>query len=489
LQEKIAALTAGEITSAAQNLRVLKWLAQHGCELPNVQEETLVEALERPDIPADARQLIELRLVGAHAAVNKLATMRRWASADHRIRYAYRYHGAMPGRLSSMGVQLQNLKKPTIKDIGAAIAAVRASSLTHLKKCYDQPLGVVGDITRGLIVSAPRHRLFIADLSGVESRGLAWLTDEHSKLAAWKEFDRTGDATLEPYYQLDQEFGIKGDGARNTGKTGDLAFQYQGSLRAWRRLAPAGDQTPDQKVYEYRRAWMRRHPSIRKFWTTSVRQALNALEHSGESFTVARIAFVHEGQFLHLELPSGRRIRYPFARTYASDHGKTFTFRDASGGRWEWYHVLKKGRGAFGGLIAENATQALCRDIFVDAMLRLESAGYCIVAHLHGEFVCEVPDDFGDLDTFRAIITTPPTWAPDFPVAAKARIADRFIEIKEARTEIVSDEATITQSDLDEINIGLRREGVEPISLSAAATASVELPRNFEMPPMPPGNR
>jgi hypothetical protein len=353
----------------------------------------------------------------------------------------------------------------------------------------------VGDITRGLVVPAPGHRLFIADLSGIESRGLAWLTNEHTKLEAWRTFDHTGDPKDEPYYTFGtEELKLDGGKARGTGKTCDLAFGYQGSLGAWRRLAPADDQTTDEEVYRRRRAWTRRHPSITKFWPTAVRQAVNAIENPGGSFTVARIAFIRECQFLHLELPSGRRIRYSYARLYAGDRDeRTFTFRDASGGRWEWYHVLKR-RGAFGGLIAENATQALCRDIFVEAMLRLETAGYHIVAHLHDEFVCEVPEGFGDLEEFRSIIATPPSWAPDFPIAAKGRIADRFIEIKaptpveseagahdEDEVESDIDDADgpqpITQRDIDEINAGLTREGIEPLpQFNAEGT----------VPPVPP---
>jgi DNA polymerase len=122
----------------------------------------------------------------------------------------------MPGRFTSIGVQLQNLKKPTVEDTGAAIEAVRTGNLAHLQARYERPLGVVGDITRALIVPAPGHRLFIADLSGIESRGLAWLTNEQSKLEAWREFDRTGDPTKEPYYR----FGVEDlhlDGSRARG--------------------------------------------------------------------------------------------------------------------------------------------------------------------------------------------------------------------------------------------------------------------------------
>lgn len=244
LKKKIAALTDGEITSVAQNVRILKWLSQHGCDVPNVQEETLLEALKRPNLTTEARQLIELRLSGAHAAVNKLATMRRWAGADHRLRHAYRYHGAMPGRFTSLGVQLQNLKKPTVDDVGAAIATVRSGSLADMQKRYGRPLSVVGDISRGLLVPAPGHQLFIADLSGIESRGLAWLANEQTKLDAWREFDCTGNPEHEPYCHFGTEdLKLEGAKARGTGKTCDLAFGYQGSLGAWRRLAPADDNT------------------------------------------------------------------------------------------------------------------------------------------------------------------------------------------------------------------------------------------------------
>jgi hypothetical protein len=478
--------------------------------VPNIQEATLLEVLQRPELTPAAKELITLRLGGAHAAVNKLATLRRWLGPDHRVRQVYRYHGAMPGRFTSVGVQAQNLKKPTVVDVAAAIEDVRSGDLARMQERYPQPLSVVGDITRGPIVPAPGHRLFIADLSGIESRGLAWLTNEHTKLEAWRTFDRTGDPKDEPYYTFGaEELKLDGGKARGTGKTCDLAFGYQGSLGAWRRLAPADDQTTDEEVYRRRRAWVHRHPNIAKFWPTSVRQAVNAIENPGELFTVARIAFIREGQFLHTELPSGRRIRYPYARLYAGDRDdRTFTFRDASGGRWEWYHLLKH-RGAFGGLIAENATQALCRDIFCEAMLRLEAAGYHIVAHLHDEFVCEVPEGFGNLEEFRGIITTPPDWAPDFPIATKARIADRFIEIKEpkvsatvepdpkcaqARTLPADDDELeidstaearpITQQEIDVINAGLMLEGIEPLHFASESPSAASIPPpEFDGPP------
>jgi DNA polymerase len=429
LATRLSDLTSGAIDSAQQTDRILQWLSERGCPLENLQKPSVTAALEKPDLTPEVRQVLELRADGAHASVNKFTTLRRWLSSDDRIRYAYRYWGASPGRWSSVGCQLQNLRKPSVSDVPAAIAAVQTGSLAEMRARYERPLDTVGDITRALVTAAPGRRPFIADLSGIESRGLAWITNETTKLDQWREFDRTGKAEDEPYFQIGtRDFELEGSIARKTGKAGDLAFQYQDGIPAWRRLAPAGDSTADATVLARQKKWRQRHPAIEKFWKVSVRQAVNAIEHPGERFTVARIAFVYEKPFLRLELPCGRSISFPFARLYETeDSARSFTFRDTSGGRWEWYHVLKR-RGAFGGLLAENATQALCRDIFAEALLRLEARGYRPVAHLHDEFICEAPDGFGSLDEFRAIITEPPAWAPDFPVACKGRIAHRFIE-------------------------------------------------------------
>jgi DNA polymerase len=125
LRDRLAALTDGEITSPSQTARIVKWLAGQGCEVPNVQEETLLEALKRSDLAPTARKLIGLRLDGAHAAVNKLATLRRWLGPDHRIRQVFRFHGASSGRFTSVGAQ-GGLRKPVDASAGSGSPRVPA---------------------------------------------------------------------------------------------------------------------------------------------------------------------------------------------------------------------------------------------------------------------------------------------------------------------------------------------------------------------------
>jgi DNA polymerase bacteriophage-type len=201
LNEKLATLTNGDISSPAQTQRILKWCKGHGCPIPNTQKKTVEETLARSDLAPEVRQLLTLRQEGAQAAVNKFMTMRRWLNGGSRIYQCFRYHGAMPGRFTSIGVQVQNLKKPEVKNVTAAIDAVRTGSLKHMQSCgYARPLEIIGDISRATVIAASGNRLFDVDLSGIESRGIAWIANEFTKLDQWRKFDQTGQEEDEPYY-------------------------------------------------------------------------------------------------------------------------------------------------------------------------------------------------------------------------------------------------------------------------------------------------
>ena len=68
--------------------------------------------------------MLELRLGGAQAAVKKIDALLARAGDDDRVRGAFRYHGAATGRWAGEGFQPQNLKRPVVEDLDAAIAAV-----------------------------------------------------------------------------------------------------------------------------------------------------------------------------------------------------------------------------------------------------------------------------------------------------------------------------------------------------------------------------
>ena len=72
----------------------------------------------------------------------------------------------------------------------------------------------------------------------------------------------------------------------------------------------------------------------------------------------------------------------------------------------------------FGGKLAENATQAIARDILAHAMQGLEAAEYPVVFHVHDEAIMEVPIGKGALEEACRIMAIPPDWAKDLPLRA-----------------------------------------------------------------------
>jgi DNA polymerase len=464
VQEELARITAGALTSTDQVAAMLAWLAEHGCEVKNLQKPTLKHALRRKELDPVARRVIELRLGAAHAAAAKVDTLLAWREADGRVRGTLRFHGAGTGRWTGHGPQPQNFKRDS-DGIDAKLAAVATGDLDHVAKLYPQPLEIVGDIARGMICAAPKHRLLIGDFSGIESRVLAWVSGQQSKLEQWAKFDRTGDPKDEPYYILGRNCGRPEESARKIGKTADLAFGYMGGPGAWDRLAPDDDSSTEDDKRRYQKTWRSLHPQTVQFWASINRAAINAVRKPGTTFSCRRLTVVYDGEmFLRITLPSGRSLSYPAPRLATDKFGNAMVvFKDNAAGKWV---DCRHGHGAYGGLWTENIVQAISRDLLAGAMQRLEAAGYSIVLHVHDEIVCEAPIEFGSTEEFQRLITTLPDWAAGLPIAAKVRNGERFSKSEKP--------APATPDYHDEINTGLKREGIEPINWDAFAKMSAE---------------
>src|SRR5262249_2213449 len=300
-------------------------------------------------------------------------------------------------------------------------------SLQSVKQQFTDPIGVIGDLSRAVLCAPPGLRLMMADYSGVESRITAYISGQQSKVDAWGLFDKTKDKKLEPYYQIGKKLGQPEETARSIGKTADLAFGYSGGVGAWRRLA-SDSKLSDAEIDVLKNRWREAHPQTVKFWNMLAIMSVRAVKRPGVTMPCGRVSFTYDGTFLRMQLPSGRNIAYPFPHVETDGYGKPIVlFKDNSKGF--------KDERAWRGLLIENAVQGVARDIFADALMRLEAAGYPVVLHVHDEIVCELPIGTGTLEEFQQLMIDVPSWAQGLPIEAEPRESQRFIKIKPPKIE------------------------------------------------------
>jgi len=288
IDAELTELTAGAVTGINQIAKLVEWLKVQGCEATSLDRKAIEKLLGDDELAPSVRRVLELRAGGAQAAVNKINALLAQAGADDRIRGTFRYHGASTGRFSGERFQPQNLKRPEVEDLDAAIAAVATGDYELMKQLYAKPLSVVGDCTRAMITAADGHELIGEDLSSIESRVAAWVAGEAWKLDSYRKYDETHDPRDEPCITACKILGVpdgtytKASPERKIGKTCDLSFGYAGGLGAWRNFEP--DRFTDEEVETFKQEWRAAHPKIVRYWSNIDQAAVKAVYEPNVEF-------------------------------------------------------------------------------------------------------------------------------------------------------------------------------------------------------------
>jgi DNA polymerase len=409
-------------------------------DVESIAADAVEELLARDNLPADVRKVLELRALASLSSVKKIDALLEGACADGRVRGLLQYHAASTGRWAGRRFQPQNLKRPVNHDQDTLIRLVRRGSASAIEMVAGSVLEVVSDILRGMIVAAPGQQLFAADFSNIEGRVLAWLAGEDWKIKAFEAFDQgKGPDLYKLAYARAFHMPVENviSDQRQVGKVMELSLGYQGGVGAFQTLAyNYGVKVSDKRADELKEGWREAHPKIVAFWHQVEACAIRAINKPGEIIACGKLSFLKAGSSLYMRLPGGRALCYPYPRvlpvpTPWGDHKLSVTYKsqvnpsnarkvikDESNTK-NWARVS-----AYGGLLVENATQAVARDVMASAMLTVEAAGYPIILTVHDEVVAERAG--GDVAEFQRLMETRPGWCLDLPVVAKAWTSDRY---------------------------------------------------------------
>jgi DNA polymerase len=424
-------LSVGVITSVDQVKRIKDAINARGHQMTTLGKRSVSATLAH-ESDAFVRELLLLRQRGAYASVRAAKRLLAHADpVDGRIRGWGRIFGGGPGRWSSPGPQLHNLKRNDADYPASLVDALLAGDHKELAR-WGNPLAVAAELSRAALCAKPGHVLMCADFGAIESRVLAWLAGETWKLDVYRQYDVTGDKSHEPYRVIAAQMLRKNttdlvNAERQLGKCADLAAGFGGSVGAWRRIAHDEDIRDDAEVRALIQQWRNTHPAIREFWKELAR-AVRVAIRTGQPILVAPaprppIVAAFDGYALTLTLPSGRTIVYPGAHltpnTKFEDADPDVEFFDNARGQW------KPTRGWFGTLV-ENVVQGTARDLLAAALLRFEARGLPVVFHCHDEIVIEMPE-ISEQEVL-AILIEPPAWAMGLPLGGKVHSAPIYLD-------------------------------------------------------------
>lgn len=321
-------------------------------------------------------------------------------------------------------------------------------SLDLLEAFFGDALLTIAGCLRGMFVAGPGRTLVSSDFTAIEAVVIACLAGEQWRIDAY--------ANDEPMYVMSasKAFGVpvqemldhkKRTGQhhhlRQIGKGLELACGYGGWIGSVKAFNVEGT---DAELKEMILKWRAASPALVEFWGGQSRGTFNnrrpelyglegmavaAIQTPGVEFPVMRldgkptgVSYLMHGGVLYCRAPGGvipyhRARLVPSTREWSPHWEKAIVF--------EGYNTNpKKGppgwqtMSIYGGLLAENVTQHVARNIQMHAINRCERAGWPVVMHTYDEIVVEVPTGTLTVEELETSMCDVPEWARGWPVKA-----------------------------------------------------------------------
>ena len=415
-------LTGLENPNSIQQLQ--GWLRMNGVKLTGLTKASVAEALQDGHLHPVVQKVLRIRQALGKTSIKKYEAMKKSICEDGRAHDLFQFYGAArTGRWAGRNIQLQNLPRNYLEDLDAARETVKEDDYGWMATMYENVPDVLSQLIRTALVPRPGNRFIVADFSAIEARVIAWVAGERWRQDAFAEGADIYCASASQMFRVPVvKHGVNGH-LRQRGKIAELALGYGGGINALKAMGADKLGLSDAELEDIVTKWREASPSIPRLWHKIESAAMRAvrataLNDDGKVYRMdtgkrelrkfpvtGNIYFARVYDCLLLHLPSGRWLVYPKARIGENRFGRPSIIYEGLEQTTRRWGELE----TYGGKLTENLIQGIARDCLGAAMLRLEAAGYKIVAHIHDEVVLDVPQDFGSLaDAIRIMVQNEP---------------------------------------------------------------------------------
>jgi DNA polymerase len=406
----------------SERAKLLGWVNAQGVKMDDLTAEAVSKMLQC-NIPTRVKKALELRQEGSQTSVAKYQKMME-IQREGRIRNTLVYHGASTGRWASRGgLNLQNIARPTISEdeINEAIPVVFGAGMGSMLQ--------LSSLVRSAIVAPPTKTFVDVDFSSIENRVGVWLANQTDKVELFRKgLDEYKVFASESLYRIGYDEVTKEQ--RQVSKSAVLGAMFgQGAKGLVKYAEGMGVSLTEAQAKNAVDNYRASYAKVKLLWSLCETAAIDAVQNPGTAFAAGhKIKMKSVKQALWMQLPSGRLICWqrpelslnptPWGTTKM---GVTVHSQNTFTRQWSRNQLI-------GSSIFQSAVQGTARDFLTDATLNIMKAGYEVINLIHDEVLLLVDESKSDtaLDDVTKIMTTPPQWASDFPLAAEGWVGKRY---------------------------------------------------------------
>jgi DNA polymerase len=421
IYREITELTGGY--TANQPAKLIEWMGKRGVVVEDLTAETVTKLLQRSNITDEVRRVLELRQQGSMTSVAKFEKMLE-VQVGGRIRNTLVYHGASTGRFASRGgLNLQNIARPSLGD-----DAIEEAYERILVRGEGGTMEELSSIVRSAI-KAPDGQTFVdVDFSSIENRVASWIAGQNDKVELFRQgLDEYKSFASSALYNVPYEEVTKD--MRQISKSAVLGCMFgQGAKGLVEYADGMGVKMTMGESERAVKAYRKAYAKVKSAWYDFEAAAIAAIQNEGHPYKIGKIAFKCAKNALWMQLPSGRLICWqrPKVEKQLTPWGQlkdgilvwsqnTFTRK------WGYNKLI-------GSSIFQSSVQATARDMLTESMLALDNEGYTVVNSIHDEILLLAPENGAEaaLERVVEVMTKPPKWAPEFPLAAEGWVGKRY---------------------------------------------------------------